>query len=186
MTCIVAYKDETTGHIYVGADSGGYAENSLLVVRKDPKIFIKGKFIFGYSGSFRDGQILMNRFNPAPQIKGQSDFSYMCTYVVDNIVHVLKEAGRVNKESDYAEVESGIIIVYNGEIYAVYQDLQVEMLEANYNAVGSGADFALGALYVLHEFDIPAEQKVDIAVKAACSFSPSVKEPVKIISTLDF
>lgn len=52
MTCIVGIVDN--GKVYMGADSLGVGGLSKRV-RKDPKLFRVGEFVFGYTSSFRMG-----------------------------------------------------------------------------------------------------------------------------------
>jgi len=58
MTCIVGLIDKESKKIYMGGDSAGVANYSLSV-RKDPKVFKRYGFIFGFTSSFRMGQLLM-------------------------------------------------------------------------------------------------------------------------------
>jgi hypothetical protein len=55
MTCIVGIVEN--GKVYMGGDAAGVNGYSVRV-RKDPKLFKVGEFLFGYTSSFRMGQLL--------------------------------------------------------------------------------------------------------------------------------
>ncbi len=54
MTCIAAVAHE--GNVWMGADSAGVS-GLALAVRRDPKIYRVGDFLFGFTSSFRMGQL---------------------------------------------------------------------------------------------------------------------------------
>ena len=60
MTCIAAVIDK--GIVYMGADSvGAEVETYHTLPRKDPKVFLRKSFIFGFTDSFRMGQLLAHK-----------------------------------------------------------------------------------------------------------------------------
>lgn len=189
MTCVVAYKDKSN-IIYIGADTAGSstATHSILT-RKDPKVFILGKsMIVGFSGSYRDGQLIMVKFSPPPHNEDQySDFGYMCGPFIDGIRELYKNNGRIKESSDTPdETEANLIVIYNNEIYKIYEDFHVELSSDPFNACGSGEDVALGAMSILHSnTGYSPDEKVAMAIRTSAKYNLTVREPIMIISTLD-
>jgi len=176
MTCIVGLWDQ--GHIYVGGDSSG-SDCQCLMPRNDTKVFRRKEFVIGYTSSFRMGQLLRYRLDPAEKYTHQDVHEWMCTTVVDAIRQTFKTGGFAEIEN---EQESGgeFIIATHGRLFVVHSDYQVAEPAGGYWAVGSGGLVALGALHVLHDRAMPAQQKVLEALAAAQTHNPFVREPFEV------
>lgn len=180
MTCIVGAMEN--GHVILGGDSvgsNGYNKSTRL----DVKVFKRGPFVIGFTSSFRMGQVLRFNLETPEHPLTMTDYEYMVTRVVDAVRKVLKNAGYAKKEN---EVEEGgtFLIGYRGQLYSVESDYQVGMVAEPYHAVGSGEDFALGAMYS-QPSDKPAKERILVALQAAATFSTSVGGPFNFVSTED-
>lgn len=187
MTCLVAYKDKS-GTIYLGGDSAGSDTTShSILTRRDPKVFILESMLIGFCGSYRDGQLIMTKFKiPSHDAAKYTDFGYMCGPFIDAVRKLLKDNGRIKEEEKLEGTEAGFIIVFKDEIYKIYEDFQVELTVDPFNAAGSGADIALGALNILHNSTgYSPDEKVAMAIRTSAKYNLSVREPALIISTLD-
>lgn len=179
MTCIVAIKNND-GKIYMGGDSAGVAGHNIHP-RSDEKVFINGPMLFGFTDSFRMGQILRFSFDIPPHPEGKEDLEYLCTDFVESIYGVFEYKG-------YGKIEANrkkggqFMIGYKGEIYIVYSDYQVGLHGRNYDAIGSGAEVALGALYTMNNMTFLPENKVKYALDAAANHISSVRAPYTILS----
>lgn len=180
MTCIVAYIEKDK--VYIGGDSAGIAGYSLSV-RKDPKVFINGNFIFGFTSSFRMGQLLMtNKFSPASQKESETDYHYMITSFIDAVIERFKEGGFLSKEN---EVLTGgtFLVGYKGKLYEINEDFQVAESFDNFNAVGCGHDIAKGAMHILDTFSVlTPKEKIIKSLEAANRFSAGVSAPFNVLS----
>ena len=176
LTCIVAVKDGKT--IYMGADSagsgGGYTES-----RKDPKVWVDGEFIYGFTSSFRMGAILRYHFKPPRRGKLSVD-AYMNTRYVDELMQTLSDNWWI--EDKTAKAEGGTFIVgYAGRIFCVQSDFQVGETRDKYYSVGSGSWHALGSLFSTEGLLQSPEQRVKIALRASAKFTTTVEPPFKIV-----
>ena len=173
MTCIVGMVHNKT--VYMGADSAGVAGFDIRT-RKDPKVFISGEFIIGYTSSFRMGQILRYSFSPPNPREGVEPYKYMCTEFIDTLISTMKEKGFATVNNN--EVRGGIFLVgYRGSLFEVESDFQVGEVYKNYASVGCGEAYALGALYSIEKSDTMPEERIKIALSAAQEFSAGVREP---------
>ena len=146
----------TRSGCWIGADSLSSDDQTCSVV-DTPKVGWFGDKLIGYAGSW-DGQ------------------------------RVLEIAAR-NPELSYAEIlfragtlDSGInlLCVENGRI--IFSQSNKEMLVrsrrfgVSYDAIGSGAPQALGALYVNHA----GEHSLRLALRAAAEHNPFVRGPFRV------
>lgn len=174
MTCIVAIAHE--GIVYMGADSAGVA-GMQLSVRRDPKIYQVGDFLFGFTTSYRMGQLLGYSFTPPTRKPEESTERYMTTTFVDALRLTLKLGG-------YAKTENGVeqsgefLVGYRGRVFRICADYQVGENHAAFDAVGCGSDIALGAMYACD--DKPPTERIRRALLAAESFSAGVRAPFMI------
>lgn len=174
MTCIVGLVDN--GKVYIGGDSAGVAGLSLAV-RADPKVFCNGEFVFGFTTSFRMGQLLAHSFQPPARRAEDDVYAFMVTNFVNAVRECLKTGGYAHKEH---EVESGgtFLVGHAGRLFMIADDYQVGENVDGYDAVGCGAEIALGSLYSTGT--MVAKKRVTTALRAAERFSAGVRAPFHI------
>lgn len=187
MTAIVGLVDD--GEVWMGADSAGVAGLSL-VVRKDPKVFISGPFIVGFTSSFRMGQILRfgesgQRLDDAKFVRDLQSITDPWEAMVSEVVPWLRKAF---KSAGYAETENGkewggtFLIGYRGRLFQVEGDFQVGESSHGFDAVGCGQEMALGSLHTSRfKPDWGPQQRVRTALEAAQEFSAGVRGPFTIL-----
>lgn len=175
MTCIVGLIQGDD--IWMGGDSAGVDVRRLEIrSRKDTKVFeVDGKFLIGYTSSFRMGQLMRFGFSPPSQEGKAADYEYMCTVFIDAIRKRLKDGGYA-KVKDGREEGGQFLVGYRGRLYTIHEDFQVGETSDEFDAVGCGADYALGSLYSRKN---PLDPKWSIleALKAAEYFSAGVRRP---------
>lgn len=189
MTCIAGIVEGDK--IWMGSDSAGVGDLDLRI-RVDDKIFIRDKFIFGYCGSFRMGQLL--RFSMEvpcndvylasedKMIKLKDDYEFMCTNFIEEVRTTFKEGG-YSKIEHNEDTGGDFLVGYNGNLYSIESDFQVGMVKENYNSVGCGAPFALGALKIMEKNKkLKPEERILNSLEVAQEFSAGVRGPFKIIS----
>lgn len=178
MTCVVAVKHK--GRITMGGDSAGVSGLDVII-RRDPKVFQNGQFLMGYTGSFRMGQILLFKFVPPPIPKKQDTFEYMCTSFVDALRRTLKKGGFAKVDSNVEKGGTFLVGVRN-RIFNVQADFHVGEALDDYDAIGCGEPYALGALSS-QAAGMDPKARVAQALTAAEKFSGGVRGPFLILST---
>lgn len=176
MTCIVGLK--TKDRVYIGGDSAsvsGWTRRETA----HPKVFRKGPFLIGYTTSFRMGQLLEHQLQIPKQGASQADMTYMVNVFVESVRALLKERGFAKVE---ANSESGgqFLVGYRGHLYGIESDFQVGELTDGYDSVGSGSDYALGAMAALPSLAPP--RRIRRALEIASHFSMSVCGPYHVKS----
>lgn len=173
MTCIVGLVDK--GDVYIGGDSAG-TSNYSISIRADEKVFCNGPFIMGFTTSFRMGQLLRYKFSPPAQTIHQNDMEYMVTSFVDTARKCFSDNGFGDKDA----TSGGIFLVgYKNQLYTIHSDYQVKLTLEQFDAVGSGSDLALGALYSTK--NMKPQARIDIALKAASHFNAGVAPPFTVL-----
>lgn len=176
MTCIVGL--ERRGTVWIGGDSAGTASNMHQRVRKDPKVFIKGEFIIGFCGSFRMGDLLKHTLVlPEPQADGD-DTAYMVNEFVNAVRTCLQEE---NKKGGEEKLDPYFLVGYRGKLYNVQGDYQVGQPAAGFDAVGSGADIAIGAMHASTGSWNP-RKRIQRALEASALNNAAVRPPYVILS----
>lgn len=173
MTCIVGCANGK--NVWMGGDSAS-VDGWTGRITNLPKVFIRGKFLIGYTSSFRMGQILQHKLDIAPQ-NGKADDSYMACDFIDAVRKCLKDNGYAKVENN---VEQGgtFLVGYNGKLYRVGNDFQVNQ-HGDIDAVGIGDSFALGAMRALGK--LPCQKRIEKSLEIAAYFSMGVMPPFLIL-----
>jgi len=182
MTCIVGLIDKDNKKIYVGGDSAGVA-NYYITIRKDPKVFVRKPFIFGFTSSFRMGQILMcGNLKIKQQEKEEDTFMFMVNKFIPAIKKLYKTEGYLMTYKEGGDKGGTFIVGYKGRLFEIENDFQVAENLINFGSVGCGSDLALGSMYATAFTKIPSEKRIVLALEAAAKFSAGVKEPFLVKS----
>jgi ATP-dependent protease HslVU (ClpYQ) peptidase subunit len=176
MTVIVAALSDEN-EVVMGADSAGISENELEI-RRDPKIFIKNGFLFGFCGSYRVCQLVRYHLT-FPKFEGEDAMQYMVTKFVVSLRSMLKEF-EVDVKSDE---DFSFIVGFKKNIFVVSADLQVAEQRDGFCAIGAGAQIAKGGLYVAKKAGcFSAKNAVVMALKAAERYCTEARGPFIIES----
>jgi len=170
MTCIVGLVEK--GTVYIAGDSASVAGWTSRVTRL-PKVFRRGPFLIGYTTSFRMGQLLQHSLVVPAQTDGD-DMRFMVTNFVECVRKLLKEKGVAKIESN-AESGGQFLVGYRRRLYSVQSDFQVNEMADGFDAVGSGCEYALGALAVTPAMSPMPRVKRALAVSA--HFNMAVSPP---------
>jgi ATP-dependent protease HslVU (ClpYQ) peptidase subunit len=176
MTCVIGLVQGPK--VYIGVDSAS-VQGWTRRVTKLRKVFRKGPFLIGYTTSFRMGQLLEHQLELPAQLEGQSDISYMVTVFVEQVRGLLKEKGFSKVESN-AETGGQFLVGYRGHLYCVQNDFQVSEMTDGLDAVGSGAEYALGAMVALST--VPPTKRIQRALQVAAQFNMAVCPPFLVRS----
>lgn len=175
MTCIVAISDGKK--VYMGGDSAAVeVETSLVSSRVEPKVFIRGDYIIGYSGSFRFGKVVEYSCSlPRP------DYKDIHKFMNTEFVNAIRESTEENKLENSEEKDSAeLLIGLHGHIFELNSDWHVGEDSNNFNSIGSGSSFALGSLYSTKRIK-DSRSRVKLALDASAAFSPYVRPPFTIL-----
>ena len=179
MTCIVALRRNDT--VWLGGDSAGTMTNMMQVIRKDKKVFIRGEFLIGFCGSFRMGQLLRHTLVLPTQVEGQEDIVFMVNDFVDAVRKCLLEENAKAEARPEERLFPDFLVGYRGHIYNVSPDYQVGEPEDNFDAIGSGADLARGALHVMQSIHDP-EERIIAALEASAHGNAAVRPPFTVLN----
>jgi len=195
MTCIVGL--EKSGTVWMGGDSAGTAGNMHQRVRGDKKVFIKGEFIIGFCGSFRMGQLLQYSLVLPEQPEGKGDFEFLVTDFIDALKVCLKpKPGEEKQEqqltitdllkrghrADEDDLSPSFLFGYRGHLYGVQGDYQITKPEEGFDAMGSGADIAVGAMHASVKTWQNPRKRLTQALDASAKNNAAVRPPFTILS----
>ena len=171
MTCIVGkvFGD----HVVIGGDSYG-GDYSHYKIRKDPKVFQVGEFIFGCTSSYRMIQILRFQFTPPRIPNGYDIEKYMVDEFIDVLMKTFKSRGFSRIENN-SESGGNFLVGIRNRLFEVFDDFQIAEYANGFASCGSGYLPALGALYM--------GASLEDTLKAAESIVPTVRSPFIFLST---
>ncbi len=169
MTCIAACVDEK-GTIWMGGDSALTADSGILAIRTGRKVWHKGAFLMGCSGSMRTLQLLQHAFVPPLYDPSKSIETYLITSFLRATRRCLKEAGE-----DEKKLEEKMLVGLQGRLFQIEQDYQIGEAFCLYDAIGSGAKVAKGALFVTA--DLAPDERIRKALAAAEAHIHTVRAP---------
>ena len=180
MTAIAAVVEN--GQVWIGGDSAG-SDGFSIETRCDPKVFVNGPMIFGYTTSFRMGQLLEHMFAPPAMVQGEQGMAYMVKRFIPAVKECLKDGG-FQRTSNAVDQGGNFLVGFQGCLYAIESDYQVGRVTQNYHACGCGRDIVLGSLHASASASIApmsAKLRIRMALEAAAEFSAGVRGPFKIL-----
>ena len=175
MTCIVGYIDKVA---YIGGDSAASGGDSVNI-RKDPKVFRNGDFIFGCVGSYRMIQLLMYSFKP-PVIEKEIH-EYMCTDFIDAVRECFRQGGYIAVEN-LQESGGSFMVGYKDRLFSIFNNFQVAENVDNFATLGVSMDTSAGAMFCLDKLDLSPEEKITKALEASEYINEGVRRPFIIIN----
>lgn len=171
MTCIAAIRD-LNGNIYVGGDSMISSYPYVGTIAK-PKIFMKEKMVFGFTGYSRAAQVLEHQFEIPEQHPKCSDYDYLVSVFIDELIKKFLDAKSIVFESNLTMLDNTqFLLAYNRKIYTIESNFQITEELLDYDAIGCGADFAKAVFWLLKDNkEIEPDKKVIKALECATNFS---------------
>lgn len=173
MTCIVGIENQ--GKVYIGGDVQGSSANHKII-HTQPKVFSRNGVIFGYTSSYRFGQLIEHEVKDPFSPPKNDVYRWLVTCLIPSIKMTLESNG-------YTEGGTCLIGVHD-ELWRMENDFSVLRSVRGYDSVGSGNEYALGALHSaskLHK-GMPRAQ-IENAVSIANSFCPTVGKHTEIVTT---
>ncbi len=148
-----------------------------------PKIRRIGESVVGSAGWGVYDRILDAHLSdrPAPSLSTEGEifafFVDLWRAMHDKYTLVNDQAA--SKDSPFGDLDSSFLIGNRGGIFKVSPDMDVSRFD-QYYAIGSGAEYALGALYNLYEWEENTELIVRGAVETAIAFDVYCGGEIKV------
>ncbi len=176
MTAIVGVVND--GDVWLGGDACGASPNWRAAL-KTPKLVElhtgSGTLVLGYTTSFRFGQILQYRTEPPYDVRKDAE-EYLVKEFVPTVRNALQSEGWLKKENDREESGSALV-GYRSRLFEFSSDLSFIETEVGLSAVGSGCEYALGAMLCASNQQWAAIAILEAGLQAAAAFTPGVMAP---------
>ena len=183
MTTIAAVQGK--GWAAVGFDSRVSDDSRIYQLPKDQgKVVKNGKYLLGAAGDMRAINLLSDVFMP-PSPSATMEGRELDKFISSKFIPALKKCFDDAQYGEKGEHESSIIAVVNGVIYDIGSNYDWCRDAYGIYAVGTGAQFAMGALNSMAEGKnrtlASAKQMLKTAVGVACRLDSSSAEPVNLL-----
>ena len=180
MTTIIAVQGPDWA--VVGYDSRVTEEGgrSYILGRGSAKVVKNGQYLLGAAGDVRAINILAYAFAPpkALDLTGVRLDRFMTSKFVPALRECFEDHGYAAKESkEQASHGSVVLAIANGQIYEIGEDYAWVRDTTGIYAFGSGADYALGAMY--------ATAGDDLALQGVTKTERAVREALAVAAKLD-
>lgn len=112
----------------------------------------RGSYIISGAGDYRALQVVLHGWTPPlVTVKAKANlYEFMINKVIPSLRTTLVEAGidlaKGSGDSD-DKFELSLLLAVNGTLFEIDSDFAVGMNSTNYYGIGSGGDFAVGALH---------------------------------------
>ena len=182
MTCVVGLVSPFDGSVWLGSDQCTRVGDRLFTTA-NPKVFERDGVLFGLAGPVGGGVAARHRMEVPSREPGEDADKYIMVRVYDAIWKAQQEQ-RVTSKNDEGEYGCSVLIGYAGCVYHFDSYGMGSRCKEGYFAIGSGAAYALGALYVMPGVtgDDTARARVRGALTAATAFDDSCHGDYDIIS----
>lgn len=140
MTTVIAV--ETPTGVTFGWDS--QITYRHRAVHSDMKVFANGGIVFGTSGDVRYGNIL--RYMDIPDQNTDDTDRYVTNELIPAMQQALKTADAAKVSDSKIDTDSVALVCVRGRMYDIGSDLSWHRSDDGIYAIGSGANYALGAL----------------------------------------
>jgi len=173
MTCIIGLAENNK--VYIGGDSASGSDSDWTVrATTIEKVFLCPPFLMGCSASFRMMQLLHYGLKDLPEQTCSSDMEYMVNIFVEYVRQLFSEGG-FSKIDNNEEIGGEFLVGYRNQLYLIGPDFQVNSNKDGLDAIGCGADFALGAMKASSH--LPPQKRILRSLEIAAYFSGGVLPP---------
>jgi len=181
MTCIIGMqKDEK---VYIGADNIA-STNELKQSREDKKVFIKNNMIFGCTSSYRIINLLQYQLVIPDYHLDVSIDQYMYTDFIEEVIKLFKD--KCFSTIDNNVISGGNFIVgFKGKLYEIDNDFQIAKPSDGFSCIGSGYQYAYGAMKALKKYEdklLSTEDIIKEALGVSEYYNPFVRKPFTILN----
>lgn len=181
MTCVVGVVDSATGDVHMAADSAATFGNGDMVrnLRSPRKIFRSNDLLIGFCGEVRIPQLLQLIADLDPCGPDEELESYLAG-PFSVAIQALKEAFAYHPGQEDGRPSSNgasFLIGGRGRLFIVsFLSEHLEMSDG-FEAIGSGAPFALAVLHATQSENMPPRDRLKRALETTEYLCPSVRAP---------
>jgi ATP-dependent protease HslVU (ClpYQ) peptidase subunit len=172
-------------------DDSGYVTQVVTLRDGTGKVQSNGRYLIGAAGDVRAINILHHAFQPPaapPNLKGKKLDHFFTVKFIPALRECFEHQGYAMPDNDLkthmAEQASSIMVAVNGTIYTVEGDYSWYSDVNSMYAIGTGAQYAMGALHALQGRGRPNIQTARrVALKALASaarFDPYTGSPYHV------
>lgn len=187
MTVIVGYIDRDNDIVYIGGDSRSNQDGNYDTL-KDKKVFLNGDFLIGACGTLRLCNMLHYQFVPPEHPKGMSVEEYMNKLFVNEVQSCFDTVGlsrKVRTSEEEGDYIGTFLVGYKGRLFTIGCDYAVSEVIRDYDAIGSGGMYALGALDIMDILDykigLSIDKRIEQALITAGNFDSNCGEPYYVL-----
>jgi ATP-dependent protease HslVU (ClpYQ) peptidase subunit len=150
MTTIVGVQYEDS--CIIASDSRVAADGKVYTHPEMVKAVERGSYIIGGAGDYRALQVVLHGWQP-PIVTAkakQNLYEFAINKVAPSLKTTLTDAGiefSKGPDSPGDKFDLSLIIGINGTLFEIDSDFAVAMNDNHFYGIGSGGDFALGALH---------------------------------------
>lgn len=182
MTTIAAVQGENW--VVVGYDSRVTEEQKIYTLPKDNgKLFKNGNYLLGVAGDMRAINLLSYVFKP-PAVPPTTHGVRLDKFISNSFIPELKKCFEDASYSKDGDQDSQVMCIINGTIYEIGNDYSWARDETGVYAIGSGSDYALGAILATLETRkrtlATAKTLIRQALTIASKLDPSTSPPIYI------
>ena len=158
-------------NVYIGADRGA-SDESTIVSMSRPKVHTNNGWVFGYAGSIGTGQLL--EFIKFPDPSTDDVYKLVRINIVSSLKNLIEKSGKMDEEQ-----AAEFLIGANGRLFE-FSTADWGVTEVYETAGGSGNQIALGSLYTSLLHIVDTKERIELALNAAITYSPSCQGPYDI------
>lgn len=159
-------------------------ERAFTLPKNAGKIAKNGAYLLGAAGDMRAINLMSHTFKPPTPPSDSSD-EELDAFMSTRFIKELKKCFDDAQYGEKGQQDSSIIAIVHGRIYEVGLNYDWCHDAAGLYAVGTGAQYALGALDVQlrgKKFtQAAAKEALAAALAAACTYDPNSAPPINIL-----
>lgn len=178
MTCIVSVVKE--GVVWMGCDSAVCDDDDNATIMRESKITRRGDLLMGWAGSLRLGNLVQHVFDPPVRKARTPDMKYLAGPFVDSLHKLMRDRAPRVEEDSKDGFNLRMLIGYRGGLYFLDGELDICRSVDDFEACGSGAEIARGALFVTSK--LAPRTRLLRALSAAERHKTSVRRPFRVVS----
>jgi ATP-dependent protease HslVU (ClpYQ) peptidase subunit len=180
MTCVVGLADR--GEVWIGVDSLGTGSCGAYPHHEDTaKMFRKGDMLIGYSGEPRVAQIIQYTITLPERLAETPTMEYLVRDVIGTMRSGIEAAGWEVRFDPKSEQTWALVVGYEGAIYRISYDFQIERLARDFVTEGCGREWAGGSLWTTGGMPrIAPQERIRLALAAASELDIHVAAPFHI------
>ena len=178
MSAALAIKHK--GHVWMAADSGITAEDSIEPIETDSKIIKCGPLTIGYVGPVQGINTLRYRYVPPKKKAGETDDYYIYDSIWNSMGKKLVNDGVATKTEDIVVPDVTLLFVYKGRLFET--DSAFAFYERKRYATGGvGCEYASALIEQISDDEKDIEGALTDIMEKIIEKHNFVCKPIKIV-----